>query len=247
MKKSTLMILAVLAALMGLIIQRELFRTVPSSADTAHSREAFPASGTAQHAASGQPSDGVARSLSRRRELEKARAPWKRISGPEQREVLSSAVDAVIGPDETLVMGGYRTPDGRHELTLLTPRRVTLDDGREAFEVKGMVIIVSPEFVEAHQLGTLATSDKHSRQRAEAWGRQEVANMMVSALDSDGVNVLSTPMITALPSASFRMRIGDLDGTYYMFDGTILGSGDGNIAIQSQVQRAFELQSDTEP
>ena len=111
-----------------------------------------------------------------RRELETARVQLEKITRPFGQNVLSSTVNAEITPSETLVTGGYRTADGNYELTLITPRSVTLEDGSEGIEVGCKILSVGSEFVEAQGLETLATNAKNTLQHAEAWTQDDVAS-----------------------------------------------------------------------
>lgn len=172
-----------------------------------------------------------------RRELETARAQLETITRPLGREVLSSTVHAEIGPGETLVTGGYRTAEGNYELTLLTPRSVTLDDGREAFEIDGKVLSVGSEFVKAHGLETNATNARNTLQHAEAWMQDDVARTLRAAGGSKEVGIFSTPKVVTLPATPFTVSIGDADGARYSFEGTVARSPDGSFAVQSRVER----------
>lgn len=172
-----------------------------------------------------------------RRELETARVQLEKVARPLGQDVLSSTVNAEINPGESLVTGGYRTADGNYELTLLTPRSVTLEDGREAIEVDGKVLSVGSEFVEAHGLETLATNAKNTLQHAEAWMQDDVARTLAAARDTEGVGVFRSPRVTTLPSTSFTVNIGETDGAQFALEGTVARSPNGNFAIQSRVER----------
>ena len=179
-----------------------------------------------------------------RRELETARAQLEKITRPLEQDVLSSTVDAEINPGETLVTGGYRTADGNYELTLITPRSVTLEDGREAIEVSSKILSVGSEFVGAHGLDTLATNAKNTLQHAEAWMRDDVASALAAARDAEGAGVFSSPKITTLPSIPFSVSIRKADGVQFSFEGTVARSPSGSFAIQSRVERTPKAEQD---
>ena len=179
-----------------------------------------------------------------RRQLETARAQLERITRPLEQDVLSSTVNAEINPGETLVTGGYRTADGNYELTLLTPRSVTLEDGREAIEVDGKVLSVGSDFVGAHGLETLATNARNTLQHAEAWMQDDVASTLAAARDAEGAGVLSSPKVITLPSTSFTVSIGEADGAQFSFEGTVARSPSGSFAIQSRVERTPKAEQD---
>ncbi len=168
----------------------------------------------------------------------------EKITRPLGQDVLSSTVNAEINPGETLVTGGYRTADGNYELTLLTPRSVTLEDGREANEVAGKVLSVGSEFVETHGLETLATNARNTLQHAEAWMQDDVARTIGAARDVQGVGILSSPKVVTLPSTSFTVSMGETDGAQFSFEGTVARSPSGSFAIQSRIERTPKAEQD---
>lgn len=172
-----------------------------------------------------------------RRELEAARAQLEKITRPLGQDVLSSTVNAEINPGETLVTGGYRTADGNYEVTLLTPRSITLEDGREAFELDSKVLSVGTEFVGAHGLDTLTTNARNTLQHAEAWMQDDVAKTLAAARDAEGADIVSSPRVMTLPSKSFSVSIGESDIAQFSLEGTVGRSPSGNFAIQSRVER----------
>lgn len=172
-----------------------------------------------------------------RRDLETARAKLEKITRPLGKDILSSTVNAEIKPGETLVTGGYRTADGNYELTLITPRGITLEDGREAIEVNNKILSVGSEFVEAHGLETLATNARNTLQHAEAWMQDDVARTLAAASDAEGVGILSSPKVITLPSTSFTLSMGEKDGAQFSFEGTVARSPSGSFAIQARVER----------
>ena len=172
-----------------------------------------------------------------RRELETARAKLEKITRPLEQAVLSSTVNAEINPGETLVTGGYKTADGNYELTLLTPRSVTLEDGREAIEMDGKVLSVGSDFVRSHGLETLATNAKNTLQHAEAWMQDEVSRTLAAARDAEGAGILSSPKVLTLPSQSFTVSIGKTDDAQFSLEATVVRSSKGSFAIQSRVER----------
>jgi hypothetical protein len=172
-----------------------------------------------------------------RRELETARTQLEKITRPLQQDVLSSTVNAEINPGETLVTGGYRTADGNYELTFLTPRGVTLEDGREAIEVDSKVLSVGSEFVGAHGLEAIATNARNTLQHAEAWKQEDVAKTLAAGRDAEGVGVMTGPKVTVLPSTSFTLSIGEKNGAQFSIEGTVARSPNGSYAIQSRIER----------
>lgn len=172
-----------------------------------------------------------------RREIETARAQLEKINLPLEQDVLSSTVNAEIKPGETLVTGGYRRTDGNYEMTLLTPRSVTLEEGREAIEMDGKVLSVGSEFVGAHGLEALATNATNTLQHGGAWMQEDVAGALRAASESEWVAILSTPKIVALPSTPFTLTFGEKGGDQFSIEGTATKMPNGSFAIQSRVER----------
>lgn len=172
-----------------------------------------------------------------RRELETARAQLEKITRPLQQDVLSSTVNAEINPGETLVTGGYRTAHGNYELTLLTPRSVTLEDGREAIEVDGKVLSIGSEFVGAQGLETLATNARNTLQHAESWKQHDVAKTLAAARIAEGIDMMTLPKVTVPPSGQFSVILGEKNGVHFSIEGTVARSPNGSYAIQSRIER----------
>lgn len=178
------------------------------------------------------------------REPESERTQLEKITRPLGQDVFSSTVNAEIKPGETLVTGGYKTADGNYELILLTPRGVTLEDGREAIEIDGKVLSVGTQFVGAHGLETLATNARNTLQHAEAWMQDDVARTVAAARDAEGAGIRSSQVIM-LPSTPFTVSIGETDGAQFSLDGTVARSSQGCFAIQSRVERTPKAEQQT--
>lgn len=134
-----------------------------------------------------------------RRELKTTKAELEKLSRPLAQDILSSTVSAEISPGETLVTGGYKTADGNYEITFLTPRSVTLSDGREAIEVKSQVLSVGSEFVQENDLETLVTNARNTLQHAEAWKQDDTDATLASASNAEGADVISPPEFSRSP------------------------------------------------
>lgn len=172
-----------------------------------------------------------------RRELKSATAQLERITRPLGQDVLSSTVNAEINPGETLVTGGYMTADGNYELTLLTPRSIVLDDGREAIEIGANILSVGSAFAEAHGLETLTTNARNTLQHVESWMHDDVTETLRAANDAEGVALISSPKVVALSSTSFTVSIGEVDGAQFSIEGSATKNPSGSFSIQSRVER----------
>jgi len=172
-----------------------------------------------------------------KRELEVTREKLERITRPLEKNVLSSTVNAEIKPGETLVTGGYRTSNGNHELTLLTPRSLILEDGREAIEMDGKVLSVGTEFISAHGLEPLVTNARNTLQHAEAWMQDEVSKTLSAAREAKETGIFSSPKILTIPSEPFTLSMSDSDGAQFSLEGRVTRNLNGNFVIQSRVER----------
>lgn len=249
MKKYSLVFGIALVALIAIVVYRHSQKDAPSPGKASAAEHATPRGRPESNA--GRPHE-LRSALTRgtadserdkedirklRRELETARAKLETITRPLGQDVLSSTVNAEINPGETLVTGGYKTANGNYELTLLTPRRVTLEDGREAIEMDSKVLSIGSDFVRSHGLETLATNARNTLQHAEAWMQDDVSRTLAAARDAKGVGILSAPKVVTLPSESFAVSIGETDGAQFSLEATVARSSNGSFAIQSRVER----------
>jgi hypothetical protein len=178
-----------------------------------------------------------------RLELEKARSELAQISKPLREDLTSSTVDAEIAPDETLVTGGYPTADGRYELTFLTPRSISIADGKDVIEVKASVLSVGQDFAKAHNLNALSTNARNTLQHAEAWKQTETTKTLRAASSSDEASLLSAPTITTPPETPCTIALLDQSGAGYSLSVTASRKPNGNFQIQSHIEKT----SKTEP
>lgn len=174
-----------------------------------------------------------------KRELDITRAKFDKITRPLQQDVLSSTVNAQIKPGETLVTGGYRRDDGNYELTFVTPRSVTLEDGREAIEISSKIISVGAGFVASQGLDSIATNARNTLQHGESWMQDDVQKTLTAAAGTDGVRLMSSPKVTIFPSAPFTLNLMEEDGTEFSIEGTATKQPDGSFAIQTRVERTL--------
>lgn len=251
MKKLSLVFGVALVALIAIVGYRNNLKNDPSAAkvpargysvprgqpesDASSSHVMRPAPAAASRTTDPKPDGEDVKNL--RRELEAVRAQLEKVTRPLEQNTLSSTVNAEINSGETLVTGGYKTPDGNYELILLTPSSVTLEDGSEAVEIESKFLSVGSEFVGAHGLETLATNARNTLQHAEAWMREDTANTLQAARKSEGVGILSAPKVVTLPSQPFTLILGETGGDRFTVDGTVARSPGGKFAIQSRVER----------
>ena len=168
-----------------------------------------------------------------RRELAAVKVELARISKPLHEDILTSTVNATIRQGETLVTGGYMTADGNYELTLLTPRSVFIEGGREAIEVEAHILSVGPEFTKAQGLENLLTNARNTLQHAEAWTQLGRDQTLAAASGGGEAAVVSFPNVITAASVPFKMSSGE-----YSFEGTFAQNSDGGISIQSRIERS---------
>lgn len=119
---------------------------------------------------------------------------WSKV--PPVKTLIATA-NETLGWDQALLAGGWKTPDGRRALVVVTvePR----SDGRQ--------VLIIPRFLEyreedAEALGVLAfQSDVGNRpdpSRAQRIGRDHAEQLIAAASSTVGVNVLSAPRVSTL-------------------------------------------------
>ncbi|MEP4078941.1 hypothetical protein [Haloferula sp.] len=177
-----------------------------------------------------------------RDELERTKSELASLSTPlNENDVLSSAVNAVVGQGESLVTGGYQLSDGRYELTFITPKAVGLEGGESGLgkdimlEIKSMV--VNDAFVETSGLDTLATNARNTLQHAEAWSGDDVFNTFKSASEAEGVDMGSSPTVTTRPNEPFIVEMLDGEGRGFSLRGEADFMPDGSFAVKARAER----------
>ena len=174
-----------------------------------------------------------------RRELASAKVELAGISKPLHEDILSSTVNAEIREGETLVTGGYMTANGKHELTLLTPRSVVLEDGRKGIEVEAHILSVGTEFTKAHGLDKLVTNARNTLQHAEAWTKPGTDETLAAATaGGDGeAELVTLPNVITAASQPFKISTGE-----YSFEGTFSRNPDGGFSIKSHIERSSQAE-----
>ena len=178
-----------------------------------------------------------------RRELASAKVELARLSKPLHEDILSSTVNAEIREGETLVTGGYMTANGNHELTLLTPRSVVLEDGRKVIEVEAHVLSVGAEFTKAHGLDKLVTNARNTLQHAEAWTKPGTDETLAAATAAGGeeAELVTFPNVRTAASQPFKISTGE-----YSFEGTFSRNPDGGFSIKSHIERSSQAEPDAD-
>jgi hypothetical protein len=178
--------------------------------------------------------------------LEKARndraAEIKRqleeISAPLAQDMASTMFKAEVKPGQSIVTGGYKTPDGKSQFTVLKPRLVREPDGQESILIETKIIDMSSGDIAATGLDSLATQARNTLQHAEAWEESDVSNAMETVKKSGLSDVLSGATIRTMPGSEFSMSIGSVETGSYVLKGTASPSPTGSgVLLQTRIEQ----------
>lgn len=176
-----------------------------------------------------------------RDELERAQSELQMLARPlNENDVLSAAVNAVVGQGESLVTGGYQLADGRYELTFITPKGVDQagrSPGTDQILIEARSMVVDDAFVEESGLGTLATNARNTLQHAEAWSGDDVFNTFKSASEAEGVEMSASPTVVSRPNEPFKVEMIDSEGKGYLLSGEADFMPDGSFAVKARAER----------
>ena len=125
---------------------------------------------------------------------------------PLQSNIRSATVDTTALADETLITGGYKTPDGNTHFLFLRPERAVLDDGRVAVKLSGTVIGLSEEHLKGSAVEGLATNASNTIQHGEAWQNTEAESTLDDLRES---STLSMPSVITLPGQAAQINVQD--------------------------------------
>ena len=182
--------------------------------------------------------DALARAENRIAELEQQLGEFPRLeelARPLETEVRSAAVNTTIGADETLVTGGYQTPDGQTHFLFLQPKRHTLNDGRVAVKIESTQFALSPEQLEGSELADLATNAGNTLQHGEAWKNAETSRVMKAMREAKSVDRLSAPSVITMPGQQAEISVGK--DFRYSITPDFHADGDG-IDLQMRMEHA---------
>lgn len=182
-----------------------------------------------------------------RRDLEAAKSELEIINRPLTKDMLSSTVRAELSPDETLVTGGYKRPDGNYEFAFLTPSSVTLSDGSQAVRVQSSILIAGPQVVKENGLDSLATNARNTLQHAEAWEQEYTEATLRSLAKAEGTGVMTAPSVIVSDSKPFELEAPD--EAPFVLVGSAVKNSDGNFSVQFHIGRRIQAtgQGDTRP
>lgn len=166
-----------------------------------------------------------------RRDLAQAKADLEKLSRPLHEDISSSTVSATLQPGESLVAGGYQTADGSYEVTFLTPKKVKMDDGRDAVELDAKIVSMAENQLEGTGLSRMATKARNTLQHAEAWSSADVESTLAAA-----GSTTASPKVIVAPSQTFRIDIGSGEMAYSL-EGSVDTAADGSFQVNSRIER----------
>ncbi len=117
------------------------------------------------------------------------------ISAPLAQDMASTMFKAVVKPGQSIVTGGYKTPDGRNQFTVLKPQLIRDASGQDSIRIDSKIIDMGAEDIAATGLYSLATNAKNTLQHAEAWEESDVSNTMETLEKSGRCDRMSGPTI----------------------------------------------------
>lgn len=146
-------------------------------------------------------------------------------------------ISGEVQAGETLVMGGYRLPDGTHAFTFITPSSVRMEDGSEAIVLKTRAMATTPDQARSLGMDSLVTQDSTADHQAEAWSAQETASMVLKTTSTGkGTPWMITPSLMVKPGEPATIRIDGRRGApSYSVEATVRKTADGNFSIQTEV------------
>lgn len=229
MKRHTLAItLIILLLLLGVVCLQAL-RNEPSGTGPSH-----PASGQAERPHQVNAKDGGRTQGNRQGN---ANSGLHELGNPKPATSFSSTVTAEIQAGETLVMGGYRTPDGNHEFTMLTPTLVTMEDGSQRISMASKALSISPDLARKLGLDTLTTGYATADQHAEAWSQAEMLSIIRAISHAEGTQFMSAPSVSSLPGEKISLNVGSGNGPSYAITTTANTTDHGGFSMHSIVER----------
>ena len=180
MKKSAPLIVLALLALIATLVMLNSRQDEPMGDQTAEpgpaasrelsGRQATSASSSRDNTRA--PQDGTTRSTD----------PSKPSgSAPLPQDLHSSLVTAELKEGETLVMGGYRKPNGSHEFILVTPRNVDIKGYEGMIQLQARIFSLEPEHLEQSGLAGLATDKRNADGKSEVWKLEERKDSLQNA------------------------------------------------------------------
>ena len=160
------------------------------------------------------------------------------ISAPLAQDMASTMFKAEVKPGQSIVTGGYKTPDGRNQFTVLKPQLIRDASGQDSIRIDANIIGMGAEDITATGLDSLATNAKNTLQHAETWEESDVSNTMETLKKSGSSDRMSGPTIMTRPGSEFTIAIGSNETGFYVLKGTATHSPSGSgVLLQTRIEQ----------
>jgi hypothetical protein len=160
------------------------------------------------------------------------------IAAPLAEDMASTMFKAEVKPGRSIVTGGYKTPDGKCQFTVLKPQLIHDASGHDYIKIESKVIDMSAEDIAATGLDSLATNAKNTLQHAETWEESDVSNTMENLKKSGLSDLISGATIMTMPGSEFTMAIGTNETGSYVLKGTATPSpGGSGVLLQTRIEQ----------
>ena len=174
----------------------------------------------------------------RKEHLKSVETKLEQISRPMVEDMASTMFSAELTQGQSIVTGGFPTSDGRSQFTILTPEKIRLANGTEAFQINAKIMALDSEKTLSSGLDSLATKARNTLQHAEAWEKADVDTTLEQLKNSPGSNLMTSPTITTGAGQPFKVEIGSAEEGFYSLEGTANDSNDGSgIRLQARIEQ----------
>jgi hypothetical protein len=174
----------------------------------------------------------------RKEHLKSVETKLEQISRPMVEDMASTMFSAELTQGQSIVTGGFPITDGRSQFTILTPEKIRLADGTEAFQINAKIMALDSEKILSSGLNSLATQARNTLQHAEAWEKTDVDMTLEQLKNAPGSNLLTSPTITTGAGQAFKVEIGSAEEGFYSLEGTANNSNDGSgIRLQARIEQ----------
>ena len=149
-------------------------------------------------------------------------------------EVIRSQVRALVPAGQSMITGGHRLEDGRHEFTVISPKWMEMPDGSKQIDVEIQLLNLDDAEVESAGLETLLTGERKSEQNAEVWTPEELARTMK---DVNPTALQSKPRIVTSPGSPARITVGAERGAKFELEFSASEAAEGGFELTTDLKR----------
>ena len=159
------------------------------------------------------------------------------ISAPLSQDMASTMFKTEVMPGQSIVTGGYKTPEDRSQFTILKPEIINRN-GHDSIRIAAKIIDMGAEDIVATGMDSLATNAKNTLQHAETWEESDVSNTMETLKKSGVSDMMSSPEVMVTPGTEFMMSIGTNETGSYVLKGiaTISPTGSG-VVLETRIEQ----------